>query len=395
MISVQEAQQLIISSSQKLSTETVQLENAFGKILAEDILADRDYPPFNRAAMDGYAFRFSDVESQTSKVELTIAGELFAGHVFDGELKHGECLKIMTGAATPNDLDCIVQIELAIVNGNKVSFPEANPKPWQNIARKGEDCKETEIILKKNTFLSPTEIATIAVLGKKEVQVRKLPKVAIISTGDELVAVGEPVNTFQIRDSNAFALLAFFQSWNIPVAKREIVQDDTEALSKLVSEVSDFDIIVLSGGVSMGAADYVPKILAENGVRNIFHKIKLKPGKPLWFGQTPKGGVVFGLPGNPLSAQVCFKLFIETHLRASFGLAYHEIQQFPISNYRKKKVKLDEYFPVKLSNGTLIPIQFNGSGDITSTVGSTGIALHSIEKEDLTENEPIEYISWI
>jgi molybdopterin molybdotransferase len=395
MISVQEAQQLIISSTQKLSTETVQLENAFGRILAEDILADRDYPPFNRAAMDGYAFRFSDYEHQSSNIELTIAGELYAGHVFDGEIKHGECLKIMTGAATPSNLDCIVQVELAIVYGNKVTFPEANPKHWQNIARKGEDCKESDIVLKKNTFLSPTEMATLAVLGKKEIQVCKLPKVAIISTGDELVAVGEPVNAFQIRDSNAFALLAFFQSWNIPVTRREIVQDNTQALSKLVSEVLDFDIIVLSGGVSMGAADYVPKILAENGVRNIFHKLKLKPGKPLWFGQTPNGGTVFGLPGNPLSAQVCFKLFIETHLRAAFELNKPDIQQFPIAIARKKKVKLDEYFPVKLSGGELFPIQFNGSGDVTSTVGSTGIALHSMEKEDLIENELIEYINWI
>lgn len=394
MISVQEAQQLIISNSKILPTETIELENAFGRILAEDILADRDYPPFNRAAMDGYAFRFSDFEHQTSNFELIIAGELFAGHVFDGELKQGECLKIMTGAATPSNLDCIIQVELAIVNGNKVSFPEANPKHWQNIARKGEDCKESDIILKKNTFLSPTEIATLAVLGKKNIQVRKLPKVAIISTGDELVAVGEPVNAFQIRDSNAFALLAFFQSWNIPVAKREIVRDDTKTLSKLVSEVLDFDIIVLSGGVSMGAADYVPKILAENGVRNIFHKIKLKPGKPLWFGQTPNGGVVFGLPGNPLSAQVCFKLFIEIHLRATFGLNQPDIQQFPIAIARKKKVKLDEYFPVKLSGDKLYPIQFNGSGDVTSTVGSTGIALHSMEKEDFIENETIHYVSW-
>ena len=395
MISVQEAQQLIISSTQKLSTETVQLENAFGRILAEDILSDRDYPPFNRAAMDGYAFHLADYEQGTANKELRIAGELFAGHVFDRELKHGECLKIMTGAATPNDLDCIVQVELAIVNTDKVSFPETNPKPWQNIARKGEDCKESDIILKKNTFLSPTEIATIAVLGKNEIQVRKLPKVTIISTGDELVAVGEPVNAFQIRDSNAFALLAFFQSWNIPVARREIVQDDTQTLSKLVSEVLNFDIIVLSGGVSMGAADYVPKILVENGVRNIFHKIKLKPGKPIWFGQTPNGGVVFGLPGNPLSAQVCFKLFIETHLRATFGLSQPEIQQFHLSTERKKKVKLDEYFPVKLSEGKLFPIQFNGSGDVTSTVGSTGIALHSIEKEDIEEGDLVEYLGWV
>lgn len=395
MISVQEAQQLIISSTQVLSAETVQLENAFGRILAEDILADRDYPPFNRAAMDGYAFRLSDYQQETTNHELKITGELYAGHVFDGVLKNGECLKIMTGAATPSDLDCIIQVELAVVNGNKVSFPNTNHKPWQNIARKGEDCKESDIILKKNTFLSPTEIATIAVLGKKEIQVYKLPKVAIISTGDELVAVGEQVNAFQIRDSNAFALLAFFQSWHIPVARREIVQDDTEALSKLVSEVLDFDIIVLSGGVSMGAADYVPKILAENGVRNIFHKIKLKPGKPLWFGQTPNGGAVFGLPGNPLSAQVCFKLFIETHLRAAFGLNQPDIQQFPISTDRKKKVKLDEYFPVKLSDGKLFPIQFNGSGDVTSTVGSTGIALHSIDKGDLTEESLIDYLSWV
>lgn len=391
MISVKEAQQLVLECATALPVETVHLEQAYGRTLAENVLADRDYPPFNRAAMDGYAFRSEELSEIT---EWEIVSELFAGYPLDKPVGKGQCLKIMTGAATPVELDCIVQVELAVVSNGKVSFPNVSLKSWQNIARKGEDCTEGDLILVEGTLLAPTEIATLAVLGRKEVKVLRNPKVAILSTGDELVPVSEPVSPFQIRDSNAYSLAAFFQSLHIPLTHKAIVRDTPEELEEALQKVMGYDIVILSGGVSMGDADYVPSTLQKMGVEKVFHKVELRPGKPIWFGQNPSGGVVFGLPGNPLSCQVCFKLFIEPYVLKCLGREPRTGSSYPISFAKKKKVKLDQYFPVKLKGGQLHPIRFNGSGDITSTLGSTGIALHPIEAEDLPEGSLVEYISW-
>ncbi|MBC7391310.1 MAG: molybdopterin molybdotransferase MoeA, partial [Opitutaceae bacterium] len=312
---------------------------------------------------------------------------------FDKEINSGECLKIMTGSATPIGLDCIIQIEHSIEKDNQVKF-SSQPRSWLNIAREGEDCKKDDVILKKGTKIGPTEIGTLAVLGRKFVKVKALPKVAILSTGDELVPVGEDVSPFQIRDSNAYALQAFFQSNGIQLTRREIVSDNPEALKKVLTEVYNYDIVVLSGGVSMGVADYVPSTLLSIGVEKVFHKIKLKPGKPLWFGKNQNGGVFFGLPGNPLSCQVCFKLFIEPYLRKSFGLENLPTISFPVLQNRKKKVQLDEYFPVRLKSDQLEILQFNGSGDVTSTIGSTGIALHPSDKDDIAVGDELIYLPW-
>jgi molybdopterin molybdotransferase len=391
MITVPEALQLVLANAKRYPSETVGIEDALGRVLAENVLADRDYPPFNRAAMDGYAFRFQDWENGVR--QFHIAETLFAGHAYRGEIPEGSCIKIMTGAATPAPLDCIIQLELAKQEGDSVAFPEATPKHWNNIAKQGDDCKATDIVLKKGTRLSPPDIGILAVLGKKNTQVMALPKVAIISTGNELVPLGMPANLVQIRDSNTYALQALFKAWGIVVSQKIMAKDEPAHLAKAVKEVLDFDIVVLSGGVSMGDADYVPKILAENEVEKIFHKAKLRPGKPIWFGLSPYKGAVFGLPGNPLSCQVCFKLFIEPYLATCFGLPILQ-EQYPLALSRKKKVKLDEIFPVKLEGGKLHPILFNGSGDVTSTLGSTGIAQHSIEKEDLETGEVVNYWKW-
>jgi len=392
MISVKEAQELVLQRASLFLVETIDIEQAYGRTLAEDMVADRDYPPFNRAAMDGYAFRSKEASEVT---EWEITGDLFAGHQWDKAIEKGQCIKIMTGATTPSELDCIVQVELASVANGKVSFPNAPTRPWQNIARKGEDCASGDRILKAGTQLYPTEIATLAVLGKKEIKVLRNPKLAILSTGDELVPVGDPVSPFQIRDSNAHSLTAFFQSLHIPISHKAIVKDTPEMLEEALQKVISYDIIILSGGVSMGDADYVPGILQKIGIQKVFHKVQLRPGKPLWFGQNPNGGVVFGLPGNPLSCQVCFKLFIEPYVRKCAGLESKNQLVYPIAFAKKKKVKLDEYFPVELQNGVLYPIRFNGSGDITSTLGSTGLALHPIHVEDLPEGTLLEYISWV
>jgi len=393
MISISEAQDLIVKHATSLSAESVHLDKAYNRVLAEDISADRNYPPFNRAAMDGFAFKSDDI-LQKKIIGFKIVGELFAGYDFKGNVNSGECIRIMTGSSVPSGLDCIVQVELAEEKDSVVKFKSYDVRAWQHISREGEDCKTSDIILNRGILLSPTEIAILAVLGKKEVLVTKSPRVAILSTGDELVPVGEPISPFQIRDSNAYALLAFFQQMGIEVSKREIVKDDPTTLRESLQQVIDFDIVILSGGVSMGAADYVPAALLSLGINKVFHKIKLKPGKPLWFGKSDTGTAFFGLPGNPLSCQVCFKLFIETYIKASQGIKIVSHCKMPLLSSKKKKVQLDEYFPVKLTSEGLEIISFNGSGDVTSTASSTGIALHAFDSEDLKQGDLIQYIPW-
>jgi molybdopterin molybdotransferase len=392
MITVKEAQSLIQQQAKNFGKEELSLSESQGRVLAEDIEADRDYPPFHRAAMDGYALRSEDFAAGLR--EFFVIEEIYAGAIATKKIGKGECYKIMTGASTPVEADSIIRVEDTDQQNNKVTFNTDQLKKGQNIAKKGEDRKEGELVLQKNTLLRAPEIASLAVLGKTKIAVHKLPKVTIISTGDEVIAAGEPVLEHQIRDSNSYAVEGFLKNYNIPLSGRKLVKDNKEALEKAVNEFLDSDILILSGGVSMGDADYVPEVLKTAGVEKIFHKVALKPGKPLWFGKSKKG-VVFALPGNPMSVQVAFKLFIEPFLRTCFELPPMMELKFPFGTTRKKKVKFDEYFPCVIENGSAIkPVTFNGSGDVTSILYSDGLVLQEGEREEIKEGEIVKFLFW-
>ena len=393
MISVKEALSIILHQSRNFGTTTLSINDATGRVLTEDIHADRDYPPFHRAAMDGFALRSVDFLEKGIRT-YQIIDELFAGGTSTLVPKEGQCLRIMTGAATPTDYDAIIRIEDCIVNGTQVTFDVAALKKGQNIAKKGEDAKAGELILSKNIRLFAPEIAALAVTGKAQVLVHQQPKIAVISTGDEVIPVGKEVKPHQIRDSNAYALEAFLHTYGIPITYRTLVPDSKELLSKTIQDVLDYDIVIFSGGVSMGEADFVPGILVDCGVQNLFHKVKLKPGKPIWFGKLPLGGVVFGLPGNPMSCQVCYKIFIEPFLRQCLGLSHALTLQLPLLVDKKKSVKLDQYFPCVLEGGGIRPLVVNGSGDITSTLHSHGLAVHPLGTEDLAKGDTVDFIFW-
>lgn len=392
MITVTEAQSLITNQAKNFGSEEIALSSAQGRVLAEDIFADRDYPPFHRAAMDGYALRSEDFLNGLR--EFIVVEEIYAGALAVKKIGKGECYKIMTGASTPVEADAVIRVEDTIQQKDKVIFQTDQLKKGQNIAQKGEDRKAGELVLKKNTLLKAPEAAALAVLGKTKISVYKLPEVSIISTGDEVIAADQPVLTHQIRDSNSYAVEGFLKNYHIPLSGRKLVKDDKDALTKAVNEFIGSDILVLSGGVSMGDADYVPEVLKNAGVEKIFHKVALKPGKPLWFGKS-KNGVVFALPGNPMSVQISFKLFIEPFLRTCFGLPPMLELKLPITTLRKKKVKFDEYFPCVIENGSVLkPVTFNGSGDVTSILYSDGLAVQEAEKEELKEGDLVKFWFW-
>ena len=395
MISVSEAQDLVRKNGLSLKTELISLENSLGRILAEEVRADRDYPPFNRSAMDGFALR--SAEFHPDKV-YEVVDTLFAGDFRERKYAEGEVIKIMTGAPVPEFFDAVIKVEDAEKTGERVSFSLNSVKAFENIARQGEDLKRGEVALQKGQRISPPEIALLASLGKSTLSVYKSPKVAVISTGDEVKAVGEPVLRHQIRNSNGPVLSAFFKRFGVEQVSSFLVDDKPEHLRAILQKALAYDMVVLSGGVSMGDADYVPETLLALGVGKIFHKVSLKPGKPVWFGRKLNGPVVFGLPGNPFSSQVTFKLFIEPLLRESFRLKPLQPVLFPSAFTREKKMGLDEFLPaVIIEEDGRSKVQlcfFNGSGDITATAMSEGLVVHPAGKDSVGKDEMLAFYPW-
>lgn len=397
MISIEEAQKLISEQARNFDVEEISIDDALNRILAEDIFADRDYPPFNRATMDGYAVIAADFKKD-KQITLQLIETLHAGNVSGQTVTKGTCIKIMTGAPVPPGADAVVRFEDTSENNTVVEFAINTVLPKQNIASQGEDNKKDELILEKNTRLNALAIAVLAVTGKAKIKVYKIPNVAIISTGNEIVNVVDAIFPYQIRDSNSYSLKNFTKQYNISSVKSVLVEDDKSALTNVLSDFLSSDILILSGGVSKGEADYVPEVLISLGVQEIFHRVRIKPGNPLWFGKLPNGGVVFGLPGNPVSVQVSFKVFIEPFLRKCFNMEIIAPMYFPLFNEKIKRTKFTEYFPCKISTKEkttgLISKRMNTSGDISATLHSDGIAVHPEETEIIKENTMIEFYFW-
>ena len=394
MISYQEAQHIIARYAKSFGTEKVTQEKAHNRILAESIKADRDYPPFNRATMDGYAIRFADFSDGINKFKVKEI--IYAGYDTDKILQKGECFKIMTGASVPDSADTVIRKEDVSVFDLIIELQTNTIKQGQSIAPKAGDLKQNDIILEKGIQLSASAMGGLAVVGSNTVQVQKLPSVIIYSTGDEVIT--EPVQLLpqQIRESNSNVLMAMLKKFEIHSVKRKHLADNENEIYNTIKKDINNDIIIISGGISAGDADYVPSVLEKLRVKKLIQHVAIRPGKPFWFGIAENGTTVFALPGNPVSAQVCYKLFVEHYLRTCFGLGANPIWQLPLVHQRNKKVKLDEFFPCKIQQ---VPFgiracSFNTSGDITSTILSDGLGIQQMEKELINENELIDFIHW-
>ncbi|TGK21000.1 molybdopterin molybdenumtransferase MoeA [Leptospira fluminis] len=393
MISLQEAISLIVSHAESSSSENLSLSESTGRILAESVVADRDYPPFRRATMDGFAVRsngFSADRIYAYKSEVSAGMSL--------ELQPGEqAVRIMTGAPVPEGLNAVIKVEDSIEEKKGfVRFRLPSVKENLNIALKGEDLKKGEPVLPAGQKIDASTLSLLASLGKKSVQVSRLPKVHIVSTGNEVISVEEEPLPWQIRDSNSYTIRAGLFKFGILPQKTTLAGDEKSVLRESLTEGLDSDILILSGGVSMGNYDLVPSVLADLGVEQIFHKIMIKPGKPIWFGKK-KSTVIFGLPGNPFSVQVCFRIFVEAYLRKFSGMPPERPLLLPLAGSRKKKNKLAEFFPAILDSSDqtkVSPKIFNGSGDVTAGLFSEGIALHPAEREELADGDPIEFHFW-
>lgn len=331
MITIEEALEIVLKETKVLGFETVNILNSLNKVLAEDIYSKDNLPPFDKSAMDGYAIISDDTEnaSEEKPVKLKIKGTIKAGDFYEGQLKCGEALKIMTGAPIPNGADAVIQIENVEADNEEVAI--FNPvKKNRNILNLGEEIRKGDIALLSGMTIRPSEIGLMASLGFNSVKVFKAPKIIIITTGDELIDVNEELTSGKIRDCNGYSLMALGKNLQADVKSYGIVRDDMSLLFKKMKDAfEEGDIIITSGGVSAGDYDFVENCLKELGADIKFSSVAIKPGKPFTFAIC-KDKLFFGLPGNPLAVINTFEQFVRPAVKKMMGKSDIHNKEFKV-----------------------------------------------------------------
>lgn len=369
MISVTEAEQIILSTQRNFGTELLPFEQALGRVSAENLVADRDWPPFNRVAMDGIAIRYADYESGIRA--FNIAGIIAAGTESPASLPEKACFEIMTGAALPPATDTVIPYEHLEIIEDFAHVVQEKTKPWQNIHQQGTDKKQGDLLVRTGTLMNPVELSIAASIGKTELLVKKMPRVLIFSSGNELVEVADAPLPYQIRRSNNYAIQGQLMQLGIKPEMAH-VPDDLAVIEKKLSEyMEEFDVIILSGGISMGKFDYIPEALESIGVTRLFQKVKQKPGKPFWFGQKPEKTVVFALPGNPVSTFLCMARYVMPWFEKMLGMPTKAVLLARLEGEIFFEPAMQLFIQVKLSQDFNAiwharPQQSNGSGDYAS-----------------------------
>lgn len=383
MLTVAEASAAILSAMPAAKTEAVILDQANGRVLQQTVVAERDQPPFDRVMMDGIAIAHRDLASGNRR--FPIQATQSAGDP-TLTLAAGSCIEIMTGASLPGGADCIVPVERITVDGG-VAELEAGYAAEQDrfIHPRGSDHAKGAHLLTAGARISPMDIAIIASCGLTSVTVSTAPTIRVISTGNELVPPGQPIEPHQIRMSNGPALVALLAKHGFNESRHDHIVDDVDTLRTRIAEhLNNSNVLILSGGVSMGKADYVPGVLADLGVEVVFHKISQRPGKPMWFGIGKHGQAVFALPGNPVSALVCCRQYVVEALNAAAGLREKAPVFASLAQEYVFKPKLTCFLPVKLVSAVggqtlAMPVQTNTSGDFTSLSGTDGYVELALE----------------
>lgn len=369
MISVATAESLILQRALPVQPTPVPFHRATGRVLAENLYADRDFPPFDRVTMDGIAICFEHY--QKGQRQFRIAGVQAAGQPQTRLQDPDTCIEVMTGAMLPIGFDTVIRYEDVQLDGKQATVTSEQVTFKQNLHFQGIDRKMGALIVPQGRVIGPAEIATAATIGKVMLQVAALPKVAIISTGDELVPVDALPLPHQIRGSNVYAISALLETQcRVESDLFHYIDDEQLIHDGLSSLLESYDLLILSGAVSEGKFDYVPKVLTALGVEKAFHKVSQRPGKPFWFGHTPRQTVVFALPGNPVSAFCCACRYVLPFLRKSLGISHAPntaVLTVPITF----KPALTYFVPVQLDRTTdgqqrATPLQGHGSGDLAN-----------------------------
>ncbi len=368
MITVEEAERIIQSQVKDYGAEILPLELSPGRILAENLKADRDMPPFNRVTMDGIAVSYKSLESGISSFHIKAIQA--AGDNPVEIQRENECIEIMTGAMLPQSADTVIRYEDLNLSNGVATILTKDIKRGQNIHYQGKDKKAGERLASVGAFITPALIGVVASIGESELRVKKLPKVVIISSGDELVKIEQVPLPSQIRRSNNYMIKGVLQQSLINADMLHVPDNQNIISDKLKYCIENYDVILLSGGVSMGKFDFIPQALEKLKVEKLFHKVQQRPGKPFWFGKHDNGTLIFAFPGNPVSTFLCVYRYFIPWLNASIGnvsntinaVLSHDINfQFPLKYFMQVKLSYDE-------NCRLIadPAEGNGSGDFSN-----------------------------
>ncbi len=317
-LSVAAAQQCVLESVATLGVEQVKLEQSLGRVLAEEVCSNRDQPPYDISAMDGYALRSADLAAIPATLE--IVEDIKAGDMPAKTLAPGQCARIMTGAPMPQGADAVIRVEDTEALADNSVQVNAAVKPGNDIRRRGENMFNGEMVLTPGTEITPGVIGVLATVKRAQVQVYRRPRVAILSTGNELEGLDEPVDPNKIPNSNSYALMGQVQALGIEPVLLGIARDDPEELARYLKRGLEYDVLLVSGGTSVGVHDYVRPTIEALGAQMLFWRVAMKPGHPVAFGKVGEK-IIFGLPGNPVSSMVCFEQFVVPALRRMMGHA--------------------------------------------------------------------------
>ena len=399
MLTVAEASRAIADAMPAFDAQPIPLADAPHRILRQVVTAERDQPPFDRVTMDGIAICFDAWEGGTRAFH--IQGTQHAGDPVMVLKAPANCIEIMTGGVLPDGTDCVIAVErLDIQDG--IATVEAGYEARRNqfIHPQGSDYRDGDVILEPGSRLSPMDIAIVASCGLAEVTVSCQPSISVISTGNELIPPGAPIESHQVRLSNGPALVAMLSGHGFSEATHEHIEDDRDRLrSRLSALLSANDVLVLSGGVSMGKADFVPGVLASLGVEVIFHKISQRPGKPMWFGIGPNEQAVFALPGNPVSSLVCCRQYVLPALFRASGRNTTKTEMAALAEDIQFNADLTCFQPVRLAAGpngviSAMPVKTNTSGDFASLSGTDGFVELDRQQNEFAAGTAVPLHRW-
>jgi len=398
MISPTEAEAAIRASVPILPVMPLPLMALTGATLREAIVASRDQPPFDRVMMDGIAFAMSTFEAGCRRFRVVGTQAAGAPPIRLGNPQ--DCIEVMTGAMLPAGCDCVVPFEqVRVHDGVATLLEDVAPRYRLNIHPRGLDTRQGAALLQPGTRLGPAEVAVIAANGRTHAQASQPARIMVISTGDELVEPGEELRDWQIHRSNVYALLTALRQRGYGPLAQDHLPDDLPILRRRLREHLDtHDVLILSGGVSMGRYDYIPQVLQELGVSVVFHKIAQRPGRPMWFGIGAGGKTVYALPGNPVSTLVCLARYVYTGLDAAAGMRVAPPETVLLGEDVEARPKMSVFVPVKLQteDGGLrmaFPRYTQGSGDFVSLLGSDGIVELS-PAQSVRRGTPVAWYPW-
>jgi molybdopterin molybdotransferase len=395
MLNVEAALRVVLDCVQPLPPQQVDLEASLGCILAEPVVSDIDSPPHDKSIVDGYALIAADVNQPG--VELTVLEEITAGTMPTRTVERGAATRIMTGAPLPRGADAVVMVEQTQAAGDRVRILQSPVKPGQNIMRRAASLARGHTVLEPGQRLRAIEIGLLAEVGRSKVVAIPAPRVAVLATGNELVEASRLPGPAQIRNSNGPLLAGLVTQAGGKAVSLGIARDELDDLRKNIAAGLTRDVLLLSGGVSAGALDLVPQALADLGVQQVFHKVNLKPGKPLWFG-VKEQTLVFGLPGNPVSSLVCFELFVRPAIEKLSGRVPRGLPRVRATLTRDHQQRGDRptYWPAVLSETgaapAVEPLAWQGSGDLRTLTGANGLAHFPAGDRLFTAGEMIDVL---